>query len=189
MEAVNTKFKVVGLIRLIRLFDCTFNFSINCILVKMIHWSLFGMQVVLFLRLIAFQFRGHVSSLVSWDSSMHDSPLLNRVTPSGERVYLIIKVKKAFAQSGLKKYQIFIILAALRRNEWRYRVSISATLRLGNTASKSLAALVRFDRPRNRTTRPHALITMSSTTMPAVRCCNEKLCWHLVLYFSVRDMA
>ena len=29
--------------------------------------------------------------MVSWDSSIHDSPHLNRVTQSNERVYLILK--------------------------------------------------------------------------------------------------
>lgn len=33
-----------------------------------------------------------VCTLVSWDSSVHDSIHLNRVTPNNERVYLIIKV-------------------------------------------------------------------------------------------------
>lgn len=31
-------------------------------------------------------------SVVSWDSSIHDSVHLNRVTPPNERVYLILKV-------------------------------------------------------------------------------------------------
>uniref|UniRef100_H2ZK90 Kinesin motor domain-containing protein n=1 Tax=Ciona savignyi TaxID=51511 RepID=H2ZK90_CIOSA len=33
-----------------------------------------------------------ISATASWDSSMHDSLFLNRVTPSGERVYIIVKV-------------------------------------------------------------------------------------------------
>ena len=33
-----------------------------------------------------------VSATVSWDSSIHDSVYLNRVTPANERVYLIVKV-------------------------------------------------------------------------------------------------
>lgn len=33
-----------------------------------------------------------VSTLVAWDSSVHDSIHLNRVTPASERVYLIVKV-------------------------------------------------------------------------------------------------
>ncbi|KAL5013425.1 hypothetical protein ScPMuIL_007695, partial [Solemya velum] len=33
----------------------------------------------------------NVISVTSWDSSIHDSPSLNRVTPSNERVYLILK--------------------------------------------------------------------------------------------------
>ena len=32
-----------------------------------------------------------VCAVVSWDSSIHDSVHLNRVTPSNERVYLILK--------------------------------------------------------------------------------------------------
>uniref|UniRef100_F6V993 Uncharacterized protein n=1 Tax=Ciona intestinalis TaxID=7719 RepID=F6V993_CIOIN len=42
--------------------------------------------------IITSQYRGHVSAITSWDSSMHDSIFLNRVTPSGERVYIIVKV-------------------------------------------------------------------------------------------------
>jgi len=33
-----------------------------------------------------------VCTLVAWDSSVHDSVHLNRVTPNSERVYLIVKV-------------------------------------------------------------------------------------------------
>ena len=33
-----------------------------------------------------------VTAVVSWDSSIHDSVHLNRVTPNNERVYLILKV-------------------------------------------------------------------------------------------------
>ena len=32
-----------------------------------------------------------VLAIVSWDSSIHDSPHLNRVTQANERVYLILK--------------------------------------------------------------------------------------------------
>ena len=32
--------------------------------------------------------------VVSWDSSIHDSLHLNRVTPTNERVYLIVKVRR-----------------------------------------------------------------------------------------------
>lgn len=32
-----------------------------------------------------------ICAIASWDSSIHDSPFLNRVTPSNERVYLILK--------------------------------------------------------------------------------------------------
>ena len=32
-----------------------------------------------------------VCAIVSWDSSIHDSVHLNRVTPNNERVYLILK--------------------------------------------------------------------------------------------------
>lgn len=32
-----------------------------------------------------------ISAVVSWDSSIHDSPSLNRVTSSNERVYMILK--------------------------------------------------------------------------------------------------
>ena len=41
-----------------------------------------------------FQYRGRITSLVSWDSSMHDSALLNKVTSSGERIFIIVKVRK-----------------------------------------------------------------------------------------------
>lgn len=43
-----------------------------------------------------------VTAVVSWDSSIHDSVHLNRVTPSNERVYLIIKVisLEVFLASG-----------------------------------------------------------------------------------------
>lgn len=34
----------------------------------------------------------NITSLVSWDSSIHDSVHLNRVTPQNERVYLVLKV-------------------------------------------------------------------------------------------------
>ena len=33
-----------------------------------------------------------VCAVVSWDSSIHDSVHLNRITPNNERVYLIVKV-------------------------------------------------------------------------------------------------
>ena len=33
-----------------------------------------------------------VCTVVAWDSSVHDSVHLNRVTPNNERVYLILKV-------------------------------------------------------------------------------------------------
>ena len=33
-----------------------------------------------------------VGTLVAWDSSVHDSIHLNRVTPNNERIYLIVKV-------------------------------------------------------------------------------------------------
>ncbi|XP_078481075.1 kinesin-like protein KIF13A [Ciona intestinalis] len=45
-----------------------------------------------FVRAPQSDYRGHVSAITSWDSSMHDSIFLNRVTPSGERVYIIVKV-------------------------------------------------------------------------------------------------
>ncbi len=38
-----------------------------------------------------FQFHLQVCAIVSWDSSIHDSLYLNRVTPANERVYLILK--------------------------------------------------------------------------------------------------
>ena len=37
-----------------------------------------------------------VTAVVSWDSSIHDSVHLNRVTPNNERVYLILKVQAYF---------------------------------------------------------------------------------------------
>ena len=33
-----------------------------------------------------------VCAVVSWDSSIHDSVHLNRITPNNKRVYLIVKV-------------------------------------------------------------------------------------------------
>ena len=33
-----------------------------------------------------------VCTLIAWDSSVHDSIHLNRVTPNNERIYLIVKV-------------------------------------------------------------------------------------------------
>ena len=33
-----------------------------------------------------------VAVMLSWDSSVHDSVHLNRVTPANERIYLIVKV-------------------------------------------------------------------------------------------------
>ena len=35
-----------------------------------------------------------VTAFASWDSSMHDSVYLNRVTQNNERIYLILKVRK-----------------------------------------------------------------------------------------------
>ena len=37
-----------------------------------------------------------VMAYASWDSSMHDSVFLNRVTQNNERIYLIIKVAEQF---------------------------------------------------------------------------------------------
>nr|CAB3259008.1 kinesin-like protein KIF13A [Phallusia mammillata] len=37
-------------------------------------------------------YSGQLTAVVSWDSSMHDNVYLNRVTPSGERVYIVVKV-------------------------------------------------------------------------------------------------
>ena len=30
-------------------------------------------------------------AIASWDSSLHDSPSLNRVTPANERMYMVVK--------------------------------------------------------------------------------------------------
>jgi len=38
-----------------------------------------------------------VSATCAWDSSVHDSHCLNRVTPSGERAYLIVKTVVRFS--------------------------------------------------------------------------------------------
>lgn len=33
-----------------------------------------------------------IGALASWDSNLHESDLLNKITPSSERIYLIVKV-------------------------------------------------------------------------------------------------
>lgn len=45
-----------------------------------------------------------VSATVLWDSSIHDSVFLNRVTQSHERVYLILKVSNSVTQSHERVY-------------------------------------------------------------------------------------
>ncbi|XP_014668068.1 PREDICTED: kinesin-like protein KIF13A [Priapulus caudatus] len=42
-----------------------------------------------------------VCSLCSWDSSIHDSPYLNRVTPPNERIYLILKATVQLSHPGV----------------------------------------------------------------------------------------
>lgn len=33
-----------------------------------------------------------IGALASWDSNLHESDLLNKITPPSERIYLIVKV-------------------------------------------------------------------------------------------------
>lgn len=40
---------------------------------------------------LAFVITLQVCAIASWDSSLHDSPHLNRVTPASERIYMVVK--------------------------------------------------------------------------------------------------
>uniref|UniRef100_A0A0R3TWU3 DUF3694 domain-containing protein n=1 Tax=Rodentolepis nana TaxID=102285 RepID=A0A0R3TWU3_RODNA len=41
-----------------------------------------------------------IGALASWDSNLHESDLLNKITPSSERIYLIVKVSRLDTESG-----------------------------------------------------------------------------------------
>ncbi|KAF2364958.1 CAP Gly-rich domain [Trinorchestia longiramus] len=56
----------------------------NAIIPKEISNKFFSLPIV-------DQYRDEVCTVASWDSSIHNNPLLNRVTPAEERVYLIVK--------------------------------------------------------------------------------------------------
>lgn len=46
---------------------------------------------MIFISLLIFFLLPQLSAVCSWDSSIHDSVHLNRVTSSNERIYLIVK--------------------------------------------------------------------------------------------------
>ncbi|XP_048248867.1 kinesin-like protein KIF13B isoform X7 [Haliotis rufescens] len=50
-----------------------------------------GAQFVSLPIIKSFTEKENVCALVSWDSSIHDSPHLNRLTPANERIYVILK--------------------------------------------------------------------------------------------------
>ena len=39
---------------------------------------------------------GEVTATVSWDSSVHDTVLLNRVTPANECIFIVIRVSNTY---------------------------------------------------------------------------------------------
>ena len=45
-----------------------------------------------------------VTATASWDSSIHDSVYLNRITPNNERVYVILKVRKIGADKRFSNF-------------------------------------------------------------------------------------
>jgi len=66
-------------------------------------------------RFCLFQFSGQVSAVVSWDPSLHDSISLNRVTPHGDRVYVIIKVLPVRETGSRANCQRIVLRFALRK--------------------------------------------------------------------------
>lgn len=68
-----------------------------------------------------------IGAIAAWDSSIHDSPYLNRVTEANERVYLILKatvILVSLAIISVYKQILFLILI-----DWRFRFDCHILLR------------------------------------------------------------
>uniref|UniRef100_A0A8C0GBT0 Kinesin family member 13A n=1 Tax=Chelonoidis abingdonii TaxID=106734 RepID=A0A8C0GBT0_CHEAB len=74
----------------------------------------------------------HVSATAAWDSSVHDSVHLNRVTPQNERIYLIVKITVQLSHPATMELVLRKRIAANIYNKQSFTQSLKRRISLKN---------------------------------------------------------